>query len=134
MNAQKRRSLAIRITKTNLPFDSAVIRFRLSETHGRTVVTVSPHYRLRFGVFGKILDHLIVSRRYPARNPESTERFKVVCREVTQERRRAIGPKRRMVIGCASPLTLKFRSGEARNETDCHDFLAETFPAFIQAA
>jgi uncharacterized protein YndB with AHSA1/START domain len=49
-------NITFRITDTNLPFKTADIRFRLRAEGGATAVEVSPIYRLKFGVFGKILD------------------------------------------------------------------------------
>ena len=53
---EPRCQMTIRITDTNLPFASADIRFSLEPQGGQTKVTVSPDYRLKFGVLGRILD------------------------------------------------------------------------------
>jgi uncharacterized protein YndB with AHSA1/START domain len=58
------RALTMRITKTNLPFDEADIRFRLQPEGSGTRVTVSPAYRLRFGLLGAALDASVVRRTY----------------------------------------------------------------------
>ena len=56
--------ITFRITDTNLPFASADIRFNL-DAHGNTTqVEVSPLYNLKFGVFGRILDTLMVKTTY----------------------------------------------------------------------
>ena len=56
--------ITFRITETNLPFESADIRFKL-EAHGKaTQVEVSPLYSLNFGVVGKVLDTLMVKATY----------------------------------------------------------------------
>ena len=47
--------LTMRITDTNLPFKTADIRFRLRAEGDGTVVTVSPEYRLRYGVLADCL-------------------------------------------------------------------------------
>ncbi len=58
------RRITIRITDTNLPFDSADIRFSLEPHGGETIVTVSPDYQLKFGLVGRILDKLMVRAQY----------------------------------------------------------------------
>ncbi len=58
--------LTFRITSTNLPFRTADIRFTLSPTPKGTIVAVSPDYTLKFGLFGGMLDYLMVRRRYKA--------------------------------------------------------------------
>ena len=58
------RQMTIRITDTNLPFASADIRFSLEPHDGQIKVTVSPDYRLKFGLFGRILDNLMVRGQY----------------------------------------------------------------------
>ena len=57
-------SLTIRITDTNLPFDSAIIRFALEPDGRDTKVSVSPDYQLKFGIFGRILEKLMVRKQY----------------------------------------------------------------------
>lgn len=56
--------LTMRVTGTNLPFKRADIRFRLEEEGSGTRLTVSPDYALKFGPVGRLLDLLIVRRRY----------------------------------------------------------------------
>ena len=58
------RRLTMRITKTNLPFKRADIRFVLRKHEGGTVVSVSPDYELKYGVLGTLLDRLFVRRTY----------------------------------------------------------------------
>jgi len=58
------RRLTIHITDTNLPFDAADIRFTLEPHGSTTIVTVSPSYRLKFGLGGRILDKLMVGSQY----------------------------------------------------------------------
>ncbi len=58
------RRLTIRIIDTNLPFNSADIRFSLESDGSHTIVTVSPDYELKFGVVGRILDRLMVRTQY----------------------------------------------------------------------
>ncbi len=57
-------SLTIRITNTNLPFQTADIRFSLEPQGDETVVKVSPEYRLKFGWLGRILDWVMVRSQY----------------------------------------------------------------------
>jgi len=56
--------ITFRITDTNLPFASADIRFTLDARGSTTQVEVSPFYKLKFGVLGKILDTLMVKATY----------------------------------------------------------------------
>jgi len=56
--------ITFRITETNLPFESADIRFELKAHGHATQVEVSPLYSLKFGVVGKILDTLMVKATY----------------------------------------------------------------------
>lgn len=58
------RWMTVRITGTNLPLRTAEIRFALVADTDDTLVTVSPVYRLKFGIFGSVLDALVVRRRY----------------------------------------------------------------------
>jgi hypothetical protein len=58
------RALTMRITKTNLPFRSADIRFTLREENGGTVVEVSPLYELKYGLIGKLMDGLFIGHTY----------------------------------------------------------------------
>ncbi len=58
------RRITIRITDTNLPFNFADIRFSLELSGSDTIVIVSPEYQLKFGVFGRILDKLMVHAQY----------------------------------------------------------------------
>ena len=67
---QPERALTMRITETNLPFQHADIRFELEPAGEQSRVTVSPVYRLRFGVLGAALDASYVKRTY-ARGMES---------------------------------------------------------------
>ena len=56
--------MTIRITDSNLPFKSAVIRFLLQPQEGQTVVKVSPNYHLKFGWLGRLFDVVIVRAQY----------------------------------------------------------------------
>lgn len=56
--------LTMRVTGTNLPFEAAKIRFTLEDRGGKTLITVSPKYTLRFGVLGTLLDAVFVRSRY----------------------------------------------------------------------
>jgi len=56
--------LTMRVIGTNLPFQTADIRFRLQPKHDATVVTVSPEYTLKYGLAGRILDVLFVRQMY----------------------------------------------------------------------
>ncbi len=56
--------ITFRITSTNLPFESADIRFTLQEQGDQTLVDVSPEYELKYGIFGNLLDKIYVGRSY----------------------------------------------------------------------
>ena len=56
--------LTMRVDETNLPFATIDIRFRLVDRDGRTDLTVSPIYRMKYGVLGFIADRLLVRRMY----------------------------------------------------------------------
>jgi hypothetical protein len=57
-------AITFRVVGTNMPFDSADIRFTLIPSDNQTVVTCSPLYKLKFGVAGSLLDRLFVERTY----------------------------------------------------------------------
>lgn len=56
--------LTISITKTNMPFRKAHIRFVLEEQHAQTKVIVSPLYELKYGLLGDFMDRLFVQKKY----------------------------------------------------------------------
>jgi uncharacterized protein YndB with AHSA1/START domain len=58
------RALTMRVTQTNLPFEHVDIRFRLAPMGGATRVTVSPEYKLKFGIIGSIMDAVYVRKSY----------------------------------------------------------------------
>ena len=58
------RQMTIRITDTNLPFKTADIRFTLEPDENKTIVKVSPKYRLKFGLLGRVLDGVMVRNQY----------------------------------------------------------------------
>ena len=58
------KALTMRVIGTNLPFQTADIRFRLKPEHNGTVVTVLPEYRLKYGLAGRILDVVFVRHMY----------------------------------------------------------------------
>ncbi len=58
------RSITFRITRSTLPFRSADIAFTLT-AHGQTTgVSVSPNYRLKYGIVGRLLDKAFVAKAY----------------------------------------------------------------------
>lgn len=61
---QPNEKLTMRITGTNLPFATADIRFTLQPEPDGTVVTVSPLYKLKFGMLGALLDWAYVRKSY----------------------------------------------------------------------
>lgn len=61
---EAQRKLTMRITDTNMPFETADIHFTLHSENGQTLVAVSPEYALKYGPLGVILDHLYVRRSY----------------------------------------------------------------------
>lgn len=58
------KKMTIRIVGTNLPFAMADIRFKLENRGSTTDVTVSPEYKLKYGVIGKLLDVMMVRTQY----------------------------------------------------------------------
>ena len=62
---QPREQLTMRVTNTNLPFTQADIHFRLTSiTAHSTTVTVTPEYRLKYGVYGELLNLVWVKKSY----------------------------------------------------------------------
>ncbi len=61
---EDKQCLTIRIVGTNLPFNTADIRFTLQPDNEATVVTVSPDYELKFGILGSLLDYFYVRHSY----------------------------------------------------------------------
>jgi len=59
------REIIFRITRTNLPFERADIRFELQSPSATTTkVTCSPVYKLKYGFLGQVLDKVAVQRQY----------------------------------------------------------------------
>lgn len=57
--------ITMRITGTNMPFKTADIRFYLrEEDDGKTAVTCSPDYILKYGPVGSLMDKLMVHNTY----------------------------------------------------------------------
>jgi len=56
--------LTMRVVGTNLPFSTADIRFTLRERGNGILLTVSPAYELKFGLFGKLMDAVMVRLMY----------------------------------------------------------------------
>ena len=54
----------MRIMGTNMPFATADIRFYLKPQNEKTVVTVSPEYKLKFGPIGSLMDRFYVEGTY----------------------------------------------------------------------
>ena len=61
---EERKALTMRVVGTNLPFERADIRFTLEGEGGHTQVTVSPHYEVKYGVLGKMMDAVILRPTY----------------------------------------------------------------------
>ena len=56
--------ITMRIVETNLPFETADIRFHLVDQGGATNVTVAPEYELKYGPLGSLLDAVYVRKTY----------------------------------------------------------------------
>jgi uncharacterized protein YndB with AHSA1/START domain len=56
--------LTMRIVGTNMPFETADIRFTLRPEGNKTVVTVSPEYTLKYGLVGRLMDRFYVRGTY----------------------------------------------------------------------
>lgn len=66
---KRQEAITFRITKTNMPFKSADIRFTLHKDDGdpgATCVTCSPIYKLKYGPVGELLDAVMVRKQYRA--------------------------------------------------------------------
>lgn len=64
---EKQRAITFRITKSNMPFKAADIRFKLArddKDSATTLVTVSPVYKLKYGPVGEILDAIMIRKQY----------------------------------------------------------------------
>lgn len=61
---QPNEKLTMRITGTNLPFAAADVHFSLRANDNDTQVTVSPLYKLKYGVIGELMDKLVVRNSY----------------------------------------------------------------------
>lgn len=57
-------AISLRINQSNLPIESAVIRFTLRAEGEFTTVTVSPRYRLKYGALGHVINRLLFARMY----------------------------------------------------------------------
>jgi hypothetical protein len=49
---------------TNLPFETADIRFSLRSDGDHTIVTISPKYKLKYGPLGSFMDRIYVRGTY----------------------------------------------------------------------
>ncbi len=66
--------LTMRVVDSNMPFESADIHFTLEDANGptkvgttkvnKTQVTVTPEYRLKYGVVGQLMDRFYVRNSY----------------------------------------------------------------------
>ena len=74
-------AITFRIVETNMPFDSADIRFTLTETSGGTHVTCSPVYKLKFGLLGTLLDRAFVKRTYSSGMGDLLAGLKAHCEQ-----------------------------------------------------
>jgi len=61
---QPHEKLTMRIMGTNLPFETADVRFTLRPISAGTVVSVSPLYKLKYGPLGVLLDKVYVQKSY----------------------------------------------------------------------
>ena len=64
MTWQPGEQLTMRIVGTNMPFETADVRFYLRSDGNKTVVTVSPEYRLKYGPLGSLMDRFYVRGTY----------------------------------------------------------------------
>ena len=56
--------ITFRITRSDMPFKRADIRFDLEETDEGTRVRVTPDYQIKFGVLGSLLDLVMIKSAY----------------------------------------------------------------------
>jgi uncharacterized protein YndB with AHSA1/START domain len=61
---QEGERLTMRVVDTNLPLESADIRFILREKNGGTQVRLSPEYKFKYGFLGSILDRVYGRKTY----------------------------------------------------------------------
>jgi len=61
---EEERALTMRITKSNLPFAAAEVRFRMQPYGNGTDVSVTPDYLLKYGPIGRLADRWMVRARY----------------------------------------------------------------------
>lgn len=58
------KEITFQIIRTSLPFEAATIQFTLFEGGSGTRVTLAPRYTLNYGVFGRLMDALMVRSAY----------------------------------------------------------------------
>ena len=61
---ESERAITSRITRSTLPFRSAVIRFTLAAEGEKAIVSVSPDYELKYAFVGHLLDRAFVLAAY----------------------------------------------------------------------
>ncbi len=61
---QENEAITFRVVGTNMPLDSADIRFTLTPQGDQTVVACSPLYKIKYGIAGTLMDKLFVERNY----------------------------------------------------------------------
>ena len=57
-------SFKVEISETNLPFHRSVVEFSIEADGSGTIVTVAPDYALKYGLLGRLLNQIVVRRKF----------------------------------------------------------------------
>ncbi len=57
-------SFKVEISETNLPFHRSVVEFSIEADGNGTLVTVAPDYALKYGLLGRLLNQIVVRRKF----------------------------------------------------------------------
>ena len=57
-------SFKVNIYETNLPLHRNVVEFSIESDGGGTIVTVAPEYVLKFGLLGRLMNQIVVGRKF----------------------------------------------------------------------
>ncbi len=101
------RRLSFRVTDTNLPFESAVIRFRLEREDDGTTAPIFPDYRLKYGAVGQVADAPLVCTPYAGVGEGCWRGCRIMWK----------GPEQRHQWGHAAALHASARSRPARSDS-----------------
>ncbi len=57
-------SFKVAISDTNLPFHRSVVEFSVEADGNGTIVTVAPDYALKYGLLGRLMNQIVVRRKF----------------------------------------------------------------------